>query len=181
MYANVGYYGLSHCFDLPFVWTHGIGNSFALMGYADQYLGIQDVIYDTYPLRAEAATGWPSMMLWETIFPWLASDLTYPGVLVFCLLLGRFYATVWKESLGFRNPLSIVAFCYVNIMLLFFQCNNQLFQTRESTLATLTLLGTWLLFHRRFNVVPAASRRSVGAASRTAPGLLPAGAGKGNT
>jgi hypothetical protein len=158
-YASVGYFGLSYCFDLPFVWTWGIGNSFALMGYAEQYLGVADVILETYPLRAKAATGWPSMMYWETIFPWLASDLSYPGVALFFGLLGWFYATIWKECLSFRNPLSIAVLGYVHIMLFFSPCNNQLFQTRESTLGCLGVLCAWLLFHRRFNGWPAAAAR----------------------
>lgn len=150
-YPSVGYAGLSHCFGLPFEWTYGIGSSFALSSYADQYLGIEAILNNTYPLRAQDDTGWPSMMLWETIYPWLASDMTYPGVLLFCYFLGRFYATVWLESILFRNPLSIIAFCYANIMLLFFPSNNQLFQTRESTFAVLVLLVVWAMYHNKLN------------------------------
>ncbi len=150
-YANIGYFGLSYCFDLPFQWTYGIGNSFALMSYAEQYFDLPGIIYDTYPLRGEAATGWPSMMYWETIIPWLASDLTYPGVLIFCVFLGRFCATVWRECLCFRNPLSIAVLGYLTILLLFFPCNNQLLQTRESTIGCLGVLAVWLVGRRSFN------------------------------
>lgn len=150
-YFHNGFFGLSFCLEQPFEWTYGVGHSFALMGYVDQYLGNGDLIYNTYPLRAESATGWPSMMFWETIFPWLASDLSYPGTLVFCFFLGRLYATTWLESLRFKNPLSIALFATLNIMLVYFPANNQLFQLRESALGTYGLLCCWLFLHRRFN------------------------------
>jgi hypothetical protein len=150
-YFSQGYYPLGLCLQLPFEWTGGLGHSFAAMGYAGQYFGINDVILHTYPLRLEAATGHSGLSCWHTIFPWLASDLTFPGSLLFMWLLGWFYARVLLEALVYANPLSIAVFCYLNIMLIFVPCNNQLFQQRESAVAMYSILLFWVFFHKNLN------------------------------
>ncbi|MEI8122024.1 MAG: hypothetical protein WCI20_08215 [bacterium] len=150
-YMSQGYYPLGLCLQLPFEWTRGLGHSFAAMGYAGQYLGATDVIFDTYPLRLEALSGHSGLQVWHTIFPWLASDLTFPGSLLFMGLLGWFYARVWMEATLYLNPVSIAVFSYLNIMLLFVPCNNQLFQQRESAIAMYGILLLWVCCHKALN------------------------------
>lgn len=159
LYPSMGYYGLSLSLQMPFEWTYGIGNSFALMSYASQYFGINNIIQSTYPLRTQVATGWPALMYWQTIFPWLASDLTYIGSLVFMGIIAFIYARAWREVLIFENPLSVLVFSNITILLLFVPANNQLMQTRESTIAWLSLLLLWLLFHNKLNKKAAGSQK----------------------
>lgn len=151
-YVSGGYYGLSKSLSMPFVWTGGLGNSFALSSYANQYLGLPDMLQHSYPFRAQLATGYSATMYWSTAFPWLASDLTWAGTVVAVFLIARAYAIAWREALGFGNFLSVLLVTRLNIFWLFLPANNQLMQTRESVIATVLLVGTWLLFHRRFNV-----------------------------
>lgn len=163
-YVSGGYYGLSKSLSMPFVWTRGLGSSFALSSYAQQYLGLPDALRDSYPYRAQLATGYSATMYWSTAFPWLASDLTYAGTVVALFLIARMYATAWREVLGFGNFLSVLLVIRLNVFWLFLPANNQVMQTRESFIATLLLVGVWLLSHKRFNFqtegLPSAEERS---------------------
>jgi len=150
-YLSHGYYGLSLCLKLPFVWTYGVGNSFALSQLLSHYFNVENVMYNTYPLRMESTTGWPALLYWSTIFTWLASDFTFIGALIFLSLLAVVWGRTWKESISCQNPLSIVLFSHLNIMWLFVPANNQLMQTVESTISTIVLFLIWILFHRKFN------------------------------
>ncbi|GEM_PF-1599851 len=149
-YISQGYYGLSLCLGLPFEWTYGIGNSFALTSYAEQYLGISQVEAATYPLRMEAAYGWPAKMLWQTFFPWVASDITFVGALLLMYPIGRLYARSLTESLTYENPLSICVFYFLTTLLLFLPANNQLMQTREMMVGSVVIILSWLFLGSRF-------------------------------
>ncbi|MDP3306605.1 MAG: hypothetical protein Q8S15_11065 [Erysipelotrichaceae bacterium] len=150
-YVSGGYYGLTKSLLVPFRWTYGLGNSFALSSYAAQYFGFENMIVNSIPSRAEAITGYPALMYWSTMFPWIASDLTFPGSIVFMFAIARIYSICWKESVHRNNLLSALLFSRLNIMWAFLPANNQLMQTRESTLATLFLLIIWFFFHNRFS------------------------------
>jgi hypothetical protein len=152
-YVSGGYYGLAKSLSMPFVWTRGLGSSFALSSYAQQYFGTQDMLQYAYPVRAELATGYSATMYWSTAFPWLASDLTFFGSIVAVLLIARVYAIAWRESVGFGNFLSVLLITRLNIFWLYLPANNQLMQTRESVIATVLLAVIWLAFHTRFNVL----------------------------
>jgi hypothetical protein len=150
-YVSGGYYGLTKSLLVPFRWTYGLGNSFALSSYAAQYFGIENMIVNSIPSRAEAITGYPALMYWSTMFPWIASDLTFPGSIVLMFVIARIYSICWKESVQKNNLLSALLFSRLNILWAFLPANNQLMQTRESTLATVFLLITWFIFHNRFS------------------------------
>lgn len=151
MYVSMGYYGLSLSLQLPFVFTYGVGNSFALASYVHQYLGVTDILLNTYPLRMQAETSWPALMYWHTIFPWLASDFTFIGTLFFFTFIAFVYAKSWKESVMYQNPVSLIMFANLNIMLVFIPANNQLMQTRESAISTIVLFLFWIMFHKLYN------------------------------
>jgi hypothetical protein len=150
-YFSMGYYGLSLCLNLDFVWTHGLGSSMALSSYAHQYFGAAEQLQNSYPLRLEAINGWPALMYWQTTFPWLAGDFTWAGTLLLFCMLAYCYAISLKEAVNHHNFLSMMLVANLNIMWLFVPANNQLMQTRESTIAFLALLLLWSFFHRRFN------------------------------
>ncbi len=82
-YWTQGYQGLSECLDLPFKWCYGLGHSTFLMRYAGVFAANHDYFLQrSYPYRLEAETGYDVSYYWHTIYPWLASDLTFPGALV---------------------------------------------------------------------------------------------------
>jgi hypothetical protein len=150
-YLSMGYYGLSMCLKLDFVWTYGLGSSMALSSYANQYLGVPEQLQNAYPLRLEGMNGWPALMYWQSVFPWLAGDLTWLGTLLLFAFLGYLYAVSLREAICYDNLLSMMLVANLNVMWLFVPANNQLMQTRESTLGFLSLMLLWLCFHQRFN------------------------------
>jgi hypothetical protein len=142
-YATNGYAGLSASLDQDFVWTYGLGNSMALQSYASEYFNI-DVFPDTYMARAEAKTGWPALMYWPTIFPWIASDITFAGCGVLFALIGFIYPRIFYRAYISRCPLSTALLFYLNVPLVFVPCNNQLMQMRQQMIAFVgTLLAYW--------------------------------------
>lgn len=150
-YISQGYYGLSLTLQLPFEWTYGVGNSFALMSYADQYLDINSVLEKTYPFRMQEQFGWPALMYWHTFFPWVASDISFPGVLVLMYFTGRTFARTFAESVRYSNPLSVTLFFFISILLLYMPANNQLMQTREMMIGFVTILVVWVINHKKYN------------------------------
>jgi len=145
-YISQGYYGLSLTLQLPFEWSYGIGNSFALTSYAEQYLGLSNVFEKTYPYRMEYVFNWPAKMYWHTIFPWLASDITFPGVLALMFFIGRWFAKSLIDGVVYESPLGICVFYLIATCLLYLPANNQLMQTREMMIATVIIFLLWILF-----------------------------------
>lgn len=140
-YPSHGYLGLSNSMSVPFQFSGGAGLSQAYDSYRLQYLGGKENIYLTYPYRAEPATGWPAGMYWSTIFPWLASDLTFYLVPLFMALVGAIYARVWVHCLYGTNVLSLAALGQFFVFVAFIPANNQVLMLRQGFLVVLTLIG----------------------------------------
>ncbi|MDQ0072563.1 hypothetical protein J2W34_004368 [Variovorax boronicumulans] len=145
-YISQGYYGLSLSLQLPFEWSYGMGNSFALTSYAEQYFGVSNIFEQTYPYRMEYVFNWPAKMYWHTIFPWLASDITFPGALALMFFVGRGYARSLIDGVVYESPLGICAFYLLTTFLLYLPANNQLMQTREMMIATVVVFASWMVF-----------------------------------
>lgn len=149
-YPSHGYLGLAYNLESPFVWSEFRGSSRALDSYASQYLGIDSAFQSTYSARTEARTGWPSGMYWATIYPWLASDLTFPGAVLFMGLVGWWLARLWYEAAALRQHLSVLLLCQVAILIAYVPANNQIGVTRPGLIAFLTLTALYAagVFHR---------------------------------
>jgi|GEM_PF-2730462 len=138
-YPTNGYIGLSKDLGVPFVFSEGASVP-ALASYKVQYLGGVDPLTLSYPVRAEAITGWPAGQYWSTIYAWLASDLTFPGTVLFMGAFGWFTARMWIGIRYERDPLSLVLFCQAAIAVVYIPANNQLMTSRFTALGFLTLL-----------------------------------------
>lgn len=143
-YPSHGYLGLAYNLETPFEWSFGLGSSRALNSYKVQYFGGENYFFSTYPARTEARTGWPSLMYWSTIYPWLASDLTFPGSVVFIFFTGMFLAKLWVEAAFYRSHISLILFSQMALMIAFIPANNQLMQSRSSLIGIITLLTLYL-------------------------------------
>jgi hypothetical protein len=144
-YMTNGYAGLSAALDQDFDWTYGLGNSIALQSYATQYFDI-DISPHTYMVRAEEKTGWPAKMYWSTIFPWLASDITFGGCGILFAFIGYVYPRIYCRAYYSRCPISAALLFYLNVLLIFVPCNNQLMQVRQQMIAFLgTALTYWIV------------------------------------
>ncbi|HMW17800.1 MAG TPA: hypothetical protein PKX51_19440 [Cyclobacteriaceae bacterium] len=142
-YLVQGYHGLALSFDEPFVFTWGAGNSRFLTSYFDKYLGT-DVEKTTYPARVEKTTGWDSKVRWHTMFPWWASDVTFPGVIVLVFVFSYIFALVWKDSLYTRNPYAISLSLQFATMFTYMSANNQAFQSGPAVIGFVVTLVVWI-------------------------------------
>ncbi|MGC4848787.1 hypothetical protein ACLQ3F_16220 [Micromonospora sp. DT15] len=150
IYPTHGYLGLAYNLETPFAWSHGLGSTPAITSYGSQYLSIDAEEYPAYPVRTEYRTGWPAGMYWSTIYPWLASDLTFPGTVLFMALLGWFFARIWREVNLSGGILPILIFVQICLLVAYIPANNQLGMSRPSVIgvATLLFLYVWTALTR---------------------------------
>jgi hypothetical protein len=94
-------------------------------------------------MRTEYRTGWPAGQYWATIYPWLASDLTYPGVVVFMVLFGWLFARMWVEGAMKRDTLALIIFGQLAIVVAYIPANNQLGVSRPTTIGLITLAAMY--------------------------------------
>jgi hypothetical protein len=153
-YVTQGYWGLYLCLKEEFLPTYGVGNSMFLIPYAEKFVGKDIVKNRTYPVRT-ASDGWEAYMKWHSIYPWLASDFTFPGTIMVVFIIGRLFALCWLDVLGQQNPFAIGMFANFVIMLFYFTANNQCFQSGEAFVTTWVLFFLWITTRKipSFNVV----------------------------
>jgi len=149
-YWTGGYCGLAGSLELPFEWCYGCGHSFVLMRYAGYLSPNRDFVYDRcYPARLERSTGYSSENYWHTIYPWLASDLTFPGALLFMGVMAYLFARAWSDSLRGENPFALGFLAQVLIMFYYIPGNNVRLQFSEELLSFWGLMALWLWTRKR--------------------------------
>lgn len=144
-YLTQGYYGLSLSMQTEFTWTYGFGNSYFLHMVQDRFLGSEHARVNCYPAQVEVAFDYGMYAKWHTIYPWLASDLTYPGALLFLVGLGWLLAVVWREVRTGKNPFSVALLATLSIMIFYFNANNQVLGFPVQFASTTGLLALWWL------------------------------------
>lgn len=143
-YLCQGYYGLAGCLDLPFVWSWGVGHSSVLSRYAGALCSDADAFRDlTYPVRYEAVSGYRCGHQWHTIYPWLASDLTFPGALAFIGFCAWLLARSWRDTVENRNPFAAAFFSQVALLFFFIPMNSSRLAWSEELVAFWSLLVLW--------------------------------------
>jgi hypothetical protein len=142
-YLTQGYYALSLSLERPFMPMFGVGNSMFLYRNAARITGIYTIEEMPYPVQIEK-DGWDAYGRWSSIYPWIASDVSFPGVIVIVFLIGRLFALCWLDSLTGNNPFAIIMFTQFIIMLYYFPANNQALQSGESLSSFYVLLLLWL-------------------------------------
>ena len=142
IYLVHGYYGLYLALNEPFVPCYGVGHSPFLTRQVERLTGNENWNLDTYPARIEKY-GWPRNLIWHSIYPWLASDLTFYGTVIFVFIIGRLLALTWIDVLGGKNFLAVAVFAQLVIMLFYFSANNQCLTDGEGIVAFWSLLIWW--------------------------------------
>jgi hypothetical protein len=150
-YISAGYYGLSLCLKLPFRWTYGIGGCPVMSKLVERLTGT-DLYDDTYLGRMEARFGRKGANAWNSVFPWLASDMTFIGVLFFSIFIGALFGMTWSEVQRYKNGLSLLMLSVLTLGLIFVPCNNQLFAGIDSFVSTWAITIIWFFLHRHLNI-----------------------------
>ncbi len=137
-YFSQGYTGLGASLDQKFVWTAGSGSSEALETLLPFVYDKQQAL-EAYPYRAEYNVGWPAKSKWQTMYAWLASDLTVPGAILFVGALAAIAAAGWAVALARGGILAGAIFIQATYTLAYVPLNNGPLN------ATADLLSLWLL------------------------------------
>jgi hypothetical protein len=148
-YASHGYEGLALAMELPFDWTYGLGWSRGLQVFLRDYLRGPELFDKLYVARNEAVNGWPALAWWSTIFPWIASDTTFFGTVLFTLLVGLAIGRLWTRVIATENPFAFALLGQLFVLVFMFPANNALAQTLDGLFS---LLGTIVIYiaSRRF-------------------------------
>lgn len=148
-YLTQGYYGLSLALDEPFLPMFGIGNSMFLYLNAVKISGDETIRDMPYPVRVYKHQPWNPYGNWFSIYPWIASDVSFPGTLFVVFLIGRLFAMAWLDTLKGENPFAVAMLAILTIMLFYFPANNQVLQNGEALFGFYGLLAFWLFTRRR--------------------------------
>jgi len=148
-YVTQGYYALYLSLDEPFVPMFGVGNSLFLFRQAARITGIEEIMNLPYPVRIEEH-GWNAYGSWSTIYPWIASDVSFPGTILVLFFIGRLFALSWLDTLKGDNPFAIAIFAILLMILFYFPATNQWLQGGEGFVAFWTILALWLFMRRKY-------------------------------
>lgn len=145
IYFSNGLYGLSLSLSLPFEWSYFAGSSYSLGRIVEVGLDAPGgILAHTYPYRVGEVYGW-GFDKWHSAFAWLASDLTFPGVLALTPFAGFIYARSWRHAVARTNPFAAPFFCYLTLGLMFIYSNNQLVHSLAGVFVLTFLFGAWTL------------------------------------
>jgi hypothetical protein len=166
-YVTHGYYGLYLSLDKPFVPMFGVGNSLFLTQQVVRITGNEQIGNMSYPKRIEDE-GWDALGLWSSIYPWIASDVSFPGTIIVVFLIGRLFGLAWSDALSGRNPFAYGMLAQFAIMLFYFPANNQTSQFGEGLTAFWAILIAWLMTRNRSWPVFSRPRRALLVPTRAA-------------
>jgi len=147
-YITQGYYGLHLSLREPFIPMFGVGNSMFLFRQAARITDIDEIMDLSYPIRIRKY-GWNPYVQWSSIYPWIASDVSFPGTILVVFLIGRLFALSWLDTLRGKNPFAVAMFTQLLIMLYYFSANNQCVQNGEGLFSFWGILLLWLYTRRR--------------------------------
>lgn len=143
-YFSGGYYALSLTLKEPFIFCYGVGNSYFLEGLSRRFVRTP-IILNTYPARIQR---WNLYGKWHSIYPWIASDLSFPGTLIFMFAIGHLFALVWLDAAFCRNPWAICLLPLLLMMLFYVPANNQVLAFPKEAMPFWTILPVWLFTRR---------------------------------
>ena len=143
-YMVQGYHGLDLSFSQPFVWAYGGGHSPFFLGPLIQDAQGNTALSLSYPFRIDASEGWEPLGNWHSIYPWIASDITFSGTLLFVFSIGFLYGLAWIDWLIKKNPLAFAMFYQLSLILLYFPCNNFQILGDVGVLGFVAWLTIWL-------------------------------------
>lgn len=147
-YLSQGYYALSLSLQLPYESMFGVGHSMFVTRLAVRITDFQEFSYRSYPDRIMSIYGWDSYGGYTTIYPWIASDISFPGTVVVMFFIGRLFAISWLDSLQHKNPFAIAMFAQFTVMLVTFPTVNWVVNSAEGFSSFWGVLCMWFLFRK---------------------------------
>jgi hypothetical protein len=144
-YVVQGYYALSMALqtDAPSTW--GFGHSMFLARNADAVLGTDRFVWQSLPGLLERNEDWGMFQLWHSIYPWLASDVGWPGAIVLIGIFAYLLGLAWGRALVSGSALWTVLLYLLLVLFYYVPANNQVFQSGETLFAFFLVLA--MLWH----------------------------------
>ena len=150
-YLTHGYYGLSLALKKDFKGVgFGFANSMFLHRNFNRITGTNYLDQVSYAKRLSNEDGYPVGLFWMTIFPWIASDVTFVGSLFVVFILGRWFAMSWIDCIQFKNPAAILTFVIVSHIIFSLPMNNPL-QDGSGLVRTVFWIMFWKKTRLRLN------------------------------
>ena len=146
-YLTHGYFPTYLSLRQPFVPCYGVGNSMFLQRQVARLTGNPRLGECAYPFRLHES-GFYASRYWTTIYPWIASDVTFPGVVVVMGLIGWLSGLAWLDVLGGRNPFAVALLGQLLVLLYYVPAHNKIMQTGEGVSAFVVLFGAWAYSRR---------------------------------
>lgn len=159
-YVVSGYYALSLALQTDSPSTLGFGHSMFLARNADLALGSDFFVSKSIPGLLERDHGWSMFQLWHSIYPWLASDVGFPGALVVIGALAYLLGLSWGHALTTASARWTVLLYLLLVLFFYIPANNQVFQSGESCVGFFILLV--MLWNRRNGPLPARQQLQAG-------------------
>jgi hypothetical protein len=150
-YISHSYYRLNSAMNMPFEGVgFGFSNSVFVMDNIEKITGWHGLSDISYGIRLDKLDGNGDFgVFWSTFYTWIASDFTFPGVLIVIFFIGYFFALAFKDSLSFDNPLAISVFCLLFYFIFHFAFNNPL-QDGQGLSTYLLLPIAWVLTRKKY-------------------------------
>jgi len=142
-YASQGYYGLGLALQKPFAPMYGVGSSMFLTRQVARLVGDPSIEQRSYPVRVEIDDGWSAYACWSTMYPWIASDVGFPGVLLVMVVVGWLLGRAWLGVLWNHDVFSVCLLGQMVTMLTYASANNQCVQTGEGWVTFMSTLLLW--------------------------------------
>lgn len=149
-YLTQGYYAFSLSLDLDFNPMFGVGNSMFLM---ENFGGIlsSNLYENTYQNRM-SIFNWHPYSNWHSFYVWVANDVHYLGVIIAMFLMGYLFGSTYKNVILNNDPIALVLFCLVTIMIIYIPANNQILSYPTTFMAFWILLIYWY-FRKKYRFV----------------------------
>ncbi|GAA0523331.1 hypothetical protein [Deinococcus depolymerans] len=158
-YITQGYFAMGLALREPFVPLYGLGTSPFVLRQYETLTGLSGLEEQTYPARIEKY-GWLKDRYWSSMYLWLASDLGFWGIPIFCLLLGMMLYTTWRDAIEARDVWALNLVALHIIVVFYFSSNNQIGQSGEALWTYLAIFFMWITSRQGIRIT-LSSRRSL--------------------
>jgi hypothetical protein len=78
------------------------------------------------------------------MFPWLANDISFTGVLILMLLIGNAFGASWRDAVFANDDRAAIVFAIFCIMLVYLPANSQVTLVPDHYFALVVWLSLWL-------------------------------------
>lgn len=148
-YFTQGYYALGLSLEKPFLPTFGLGGSMAVLINSSQLFNTNVLFENSYVYRNSIENGWDWMMQWSSFYVWVASDISFFGVVILLFVIGYIMGKCWMKSIFEKEYLSFILFTQLFILCIYLPANNQLFQSYEGLIGNIVLIILWIVTNKK--------------------------------